>query len=230
MFYFFLTVILACDDIGFPTNCSLHGICAFDQRLNETRCVCDSGFYGTFCANFSTTAVSALSTNVATFETKTTTTQTVTKKSVGCLDRTKMGKIPCSGHGECLKYEEPGLDGEYYCYCSEKFYGQYCENEYKSKWTAFLLELFIGWLGVGRFYLGYNFAGVVKLIFGIFGCCGASLMFGKHKASGGEMTMCVGFVVVAMVVMFFVSLIWWLADWISILAGTLHDVDGKPLY
>ena len=34
----------------------------------------------------------------------------------------------------------------------------------KSKWLAFVLALFFGWLGVDRFYLGYRFLALLKLV------------------------------------------------------------------
>ena len=34
----------------------------------------------------------------------------------------------------------------------------------KSKWLAFILALFFGWLGVDRFYLGYRFSALLKLV------------------------------------------------------------------
>lgn len=40
----------------------------------------------------------------------------------------------------------------------------------KSKLTAGLLQLFLGWFGVGRFYLGYTTIGVLQLCFNWLTC------------------------------------------------------------
>jgi len=40
----------------------------------------------------------------------------------------------------------------------------------KDKLTAILLSIFVGGLGIDRFYLGYTGIGVLKLL--TFGCCG----------------------------------------------------------
>lgn len=255
--FFFISLVSACIDIGFSNNCSMHGICAFDQRLNATRCICDTGFYGEFCFNSSSTTTVMLFTTETATSTKiistivpSTTTEVGTTvlttaqkipitekkattngkpKKTACVDQS-MSKIPCNGHGECKHYEEIiDSTSEYYCYCMEQFYGDYCQNEYKSKWVAFFLEFFVGWVGASRFYLGYNAAGVVKLLFGLLGCCGGSILFGRRKNIEIK-DCCVAMLVVAMIIMFFVSVIWWLADWISILAGTMTDVSGHKLY
>lgn len=47
----------------------------------------------------------------------------------------------------------------------------------KSKVTAGLLGIFLGWLGAHRFYLGYTQMGVIQLVLGL--CtCGLSNIWG----------------------------------------------------
>ena len=61
----------------------------------------------------------------------------------------------------------------------------------KSKTTAILLSVLLGSLGVDRFYLGYNFLGVLKLLtfggFGIWTLIDAILVItGKLKPKNGN--------------------------------------------
>jgi TM2 domain-containing membrane protein YozV len=67
-------------------------------------------------------------------------------------------------------------------------------SEVSSKWlTLFLLSIFLGELGVDRFYVGKIGTGILKLI--TVGGCG----------------------------------VWWLIDWIMILAGKFTDKDGNVI-
>jgi TM2 domain-containing membrane protein YozV len=67
-------------------------------------------------------------------------------------------------------------------------------SDVSSKWlTLFLLSIFLGELGVDRFYVGKIGTGILKLI--TVGGCG----------------------------------VWWLIDWIMILAGKFTDKDGNVI-
>lgn len=82
----------------------------------------------------------------------------------------------------------------------------------KSKMTAGLLGIFLGWLGIHRFYLGYNGIGVLMLILYI---AGLILII---PTCGGAIALLVG-----------VS-IWGLVEGILILAGSFDkDAEGRPL-
>ncbi len=79
------------------------------------------------------------------------------------------------------------------------------EQADKSKIAAGLLGIFLGSLGIHRFYLGYNNIAVAQLILGLLGfvTCGITAI---------------------------VSGIWGLVDGIMILTGALNrDGQGKPL-
>ena len=75
----------------------------------------------------------------------------------------------------------------------------------KSKIVAGLLGIFLGCLGIHRFYLGYNNIAVAQLILGLLGfvTCGITAM---------------------------VSAIWGLVEGVMILTGSLdRDAQGRPL-
>ncbi|MCL2281638.1 MAG: TM2 domain-containing protein [Dehalococcoidia bacterium] len=42
------------------------------------------------------------------------------------------------------------------------------QSQQKSKLVAGLLQIFLGWLGIGRFYLGYNGIAIAQLLVSIF--------------------------------------------------------------
>lgn len=82
----------------------------------------------------------------------------------------------------------------------------------KSKLAAGLLGIFLGWLGVHRFYLGYNAIGGVMLAISIVG------LILTIPTCGAAYILVVG-----------VS-IWGLIEGILILTGGINkDADGRPL-
>lgn len=75
----------------------------------------------------------------------------------------------------------------------------------KQKLVAALLGIFLGWIGVHRFYLGYNTIGIIQLCLGLAGIatCGITTI-----ASG----------------------VWGIVDGVMILTGSLRtDAQGVPL-
>ncbi len=75
----------------------------------------------------------------------------------------------------------------------------------RSRLAAGLLGIFLGWLGVHRFYLGYTGIGVAQLILGLLGFC----TFGLTSLA---------------------SWIWGLIEGIMILTGSIAtDAQGRPL-
>lgn len=78
-------------------------------------------------------------------------------------------------------------------------------REPKQKLVAALLGIFLGWIGIHRFYLGYNTIGIVQLILGILGIftCGVTSI---------------------------ASWIWGIIDGVLILTGKIRtDAQGVPL-
>ena len=75
----------------------------------------------------------------------------------------------------------------------------------KNRMTAGLLGIFLGWLGVHRFYLGYTAIGVVQLLMSTLLAlftCGATLVL---------------------------AALWGVVEGILCLTGTLTDANGLPL-
>jgi len=96
-------------------------------------------------------------------------------------------EVFCSSCGEIIKKE-----AEICPKCGVRQKKQSGGSDVSSKWlTVFLLSLFLGELGVDRFYVGKIGTGVVKLL--TLGGCG----------------------------------VWWLIDWILILAEKFTDKDGN---
>jgi|YelNatPaOPRAMG01_1025707.scaffolds.fasta_scaffold31810_3 TM2 domain-containing membrane protein YozV len=73
---------------------------------------------------------------------------------------------------------------------------------YKNKYVAGLLGIFLGALGIHRFYLGYNSIGLVMLL--------VTLILGYF---GGGLIMA----------------IWGIIDGVMCLTGNMRDADGYPL-
>jgi len=78
-------------------------------------------------------------------------------------------------------------------------------GEQKSKLAAGLLGILLGWLGIHRFYLGYNSIGIAQLVLGVLGflTCGITSL---------------------------ISFVWGVIDGIMIFNGSIAtDAQGRPL-
>lgn len=80
----------------------------------------------------------------------------------------------------------------------------------KSGVVAGLLQLFLGWFGLGRFYLGYTSIGGIQLVLGITGLVG---------------TMMCG---LGLIVLVPLSL-WLLIEGIMMIAGAIPDASGQKV-
>lgn len=79
----------------------------------------------------------------------------------------------------------------------------------RSKLVAGLLGIFLGWLGIHRFYLGYNNIAIAQLVVGVIG-----LVLSPFTC---------GLVLLA-------ACIWGIIDGVMILTGSINrDGQGKPL-
>ena len=80
----------------------------------------------------------------------------------------------------------------------------------KSAAVAGLLQLFLGWFGLGRFYLGYGGLGVTQLVLGLAGLIGTMMCF------------------VGLIILVPLSL-WVVIEGILMIAGKVPDSEGRQL-
>eukprot|EP00913_Durusdinium_trenchii_P010118 g9490.t1 len=82
-----------------------------------------------------------------------------------------VGEQVCSGRGQCKPWSTvpmkvDGGQATYtsFCECDYQWADPECRTRRKSQMKAFLLSLFLGFLGVDRFYLGFFYTGCMKLV------------------------------------------------------------------
>lgn len=130
------------------------------------------------------------------------------------------------GYGYCHAYS---------CQCYRGYitwyYMDICSYEQRSKSTAFLVSFFVGYLGVDWFVLsrgnaGYVVVGVVKM-FLLFAACFTWFLSAKNRSEKSRNRRFLP--LVAAIVLTSVSVIWWLTDWIRVLADVFYDGYGAPL-
>jgi TM2 domain-containing membrane protein YozV len=137
----------------------------------------------------------------------------------------------CSNDNECGL----GFCRAYMCQCYPGYITWYfmetCAYEQRKKLTAFLVSFFVGTLGVDWFYLsrgngGYIVAGIIKLLISS-GCFVGwpVVMASSNKKSRKNITIGTGVAAILTII----SVIWWLIDWIRILANVFYDGHGAPL-
>jgi hypothetical protein len=138
----------------------------------------------------------------------------------------------CNNKGICKDLEK---NGYYVCICDDRYLGEYCEIEQKSRLTAFLLELCLGYFfGAGNLYLNRILPGVVKIALTIIMIVlifyRPSDLFKKDRIKTPEMEKIRILFIISMVFINLVLFTWWILDMIYIGAGYYTDSNGNWLY
>mmetsp|Transcript_9902 Transcript_9902/g.15058 ORF Transcript_9902/g.15058 Transcript_9902/m.15058 type:complete len:199 (+) Transcript_9902:31-627(+) len=124
----------------------------------------------------------------------------------------------------------------------DEFEGTYSEKE---QLTAFLLSLFMGWAGAGRFYVGDYALGAVKLCLPLMVCfaiCAVGLLWKPFEVANSEadapspsdsQQQVLQRVVVGSLCGcgYFAVMVWWFVDWVLFAVNEIPDkTNGRILY
>jgi hypothetical protein len=153
------------------------------------------------------------------------------KVHLGRLSYPRQWGAWCSQNFECGR----GFCQGYMCQCYRGYitwrYFGVCNYEQRTKLTAFLVSFFVGIFGIDWFYLsrgnaGYVIAGIIKLSISLSCIIGWPIIvlnISKEKPKFLTLGKIIN------VALSLTSFIWWLTDWIRILANVFYDGNGAPL-
>eukprot|EP00392_Amoebophrya_sp_AT5.2_P011600 g11679.t1 len=75
------------------------------------------------------------------------------------------GTLQCSGRGVCKPFNPDNIQNPTsFCDCDRDYADPECRTKRKSQILAYVLSLFLGFLGFDKFYLGFPVTGATKLI------------------------------------------------------------------
>jgi len=154
-------------------------------------------------------------------------------------DKVHLGRIShprrwgrfCSTDYECGR----GYCSGYMCRCYRGYitwiFMDVCNYQQRTKLAAFLLSFFIGIFGIDWFFLSrgnpaYIVAGIIKLIISLSCIIGWPIIIINISKKKRDLVLVVNIINVILSV---TSFIWWLTDWIRILANVFYDGYGAPL-
>eukprot|EP01084_Bolivina_argentea_P139186 244861_1 len=197
-------------------------------RYNQMLLVCICAFFIGLCVFIAGVVIL----NNASFITQTTQRSSAATDTISpliCID----SHIDCNGHGVCDENT-----GKCVCIFGYITYDSsdniQCNYEQKRRLTAYVYATFLGNLGVGRFYTGYIFGGVCKLLLFIISCCWGGFTIKKFATTAVNSIMndnsimpyiklmCLGSTTT-------VFIIWWFCDVILFATGSIDDINGVPL-
>lgn len=149
--------------------------------------------------------------------------------AVAAADCPYSNGLPCSGPYQGLCQNFTSSTGPYQmCVCSYGYAADDCSYKQKKQLVAFLTEFFVGWTGVGYFYLGYNVYGGVQLMISflpcVLACVGAAFIAGGEKTAPAAICF-----YVLIVLTFIAAFAWWLAAVIIFGIGSINDANGYPM-
>jgi TM2 domain-containing membrane protein YozV len=134
----------------------------------------------------------------------------------------------CDYNGICRSDETCKCDDGYITFPSNHY--PYCNYKQKNQLVAFLLELFLGYFGVGEFYIGQNGIAIVQLVLSLVGICIVPLIMGFLGALCGGEGLAGLLATISAVAVVLTTFGLWLAYTILIGTGMQNDSNGAPLY
>ena len=137
----------------------------------------------------------------------------------------------CSEDMECGR----GFCEAYMCQCYRGYitwhFMEVCAYEQRTKLSAFLVSFFVGLFGIDWFVLsrgnpGYIVTGIIKLIISLAFCFGwAFILRGAAKKDRNQIRLAY----IINILLTATSILWWLTDWIRVLADVFYDGNRAPL-
>ena len=137
----------------------------------------------------------------------------------------------CTNDFECGR----GFCQAYVCQCYRGYitwkWMEVCNYKQRTKLTAFLVSFFVGVLGIDWFVLargnaGYIVAGIIKLLISLACAIGWPVLVVRFSKKDSRL-LAIGNVINATLSL--TAFVWWLTDWIRILANVFADGHGAPL-
>jgi TM2 domain-containing membrane protein YozV len=130
------------------------------------------------------------------------------QKFNSCMDKTMNALNVCNGRGFCEAFDRNDIVNPiFFCRCEPGWTGPECTTKQKSQTVAWLLSLFVGWIGIDQFYLQWKLWGAIK-------CLGLFVSF---------MLTAIGFGRVAILLV----LSYWFSDIVKIGSAPVRAHDGK---
>ena len=123
----------------------------------------------------------------------------------------------------------------YTCQCPPGYITWYfmepCSYEQRKKLTAFLVSFFTGIFGVDWFVLsrgdaGYIIAGIIKLLVTLIAGVGWCVVTSRNRRKSDKQLPPVTIITFILTA---ATVIWWLIDWIRVLANVFYDGHRAPL-
>ncbi|CAD7950844.1 unnamed protein product [Amoebophrya sp. A25] len=82
-----------------------------------------------------------------------------------CSDANLAQTLQCNGRGICKPFNPDNIQNPIsFCECDRDYADPECRTQRRSQIVAYVLSLFLGFLGMDKFYLGFPLAGALKLI------------------------------------------------------------------